>query len=308
MNIWDSVHRSLDKASKEAGRIARAQRLRSQIDKVTHQINAQEGTLLHQVMNLFMSGKMTQTELLPLCRELINLQQQLSQAQSELQMLQSQGPLPPQIGPAQGQQEMNTPPIPTTMVGDIAPTNYIPSSPVIPYQPFEATIPATPPPPPPPSVNLQTLHSQETIQSASPTADALTVSAQETIHMQEGTALQHAQAEIIIPATEAQQNEWILKQCCPKCNIETLPGHSFCQNCGTALLPQENSYQPTARASGSSPSYYTIQETAFLSPTPESNEPLHTDSPPPEDKGAATVYSVPPPPPNISPEEKDGGQ
>jgi hypothetical protein len=309
MNIWDSVHRSLDKASKEAGRIARAQRLRSQMEQVTRQISTQEGTLLHQVMNLFLSGQLTQTELLPLCHELISLQQQLSQAKSELQTLQSQGPLPPHLAPAiiPGQQEMHAPSVPTTpvtMAGEIAPAPG--------YQPFDATIPAIPPPPPPPGPDLQTLHSQETIMntlSAAPAVDAFTVSTQDTIRMQEGTdAIQPHGKEHITPIGRKQQLERINKQYCPHCTIETLPGHSFCQNCGTALLSQENSYLPTAQSSGSIPFYQANQETVFSSPTSENNEPLDASSPLSGDEGTATSRCNVPPPPNALPIEKDGGQ
>ncbi len=299
MNIWDSVHRSLDKASKEAGRIARWQRLRSQIEKVTRQISTQEDTLLRQVMNLFLSGQMTQTELLPLCRELSSLQQQLSQAQSELQILQNQGPLPPHAG---DQQDMNAPHIPAT-----PPTIAGVNAPVPGYQPYDATIPAIPPPPPPPGMNLQTLHAQETImntQLAPPAADASTINAQEPIFMPEGAAIQYVDGENITPIGEGEQHEWAHKLRCPKCNIETLPGHYYCQNCGTALILQENSYQPTARASA--PSYQTNQETIYA--PPENNKPHLADAPLSGEEGAATVYGVLPPPPHASAEEEAGGQ
>jgi len=298
MNIWDSVHRSLDKASKEAGRIARWQRLRSQIEKVTRQISTQEDALLRQVMNLFLAGQMTQAELLPLCRELINLQQQLSLAQSELQILQNQGPLPPHAG---GQQDINAPHIPTTPA-TIAGLNAAAPE----YQPFDATMPATPPPPPPPGMDLQTLHAQETIMStlpATPVADASTISSQETIFMQEGAAIQPTERENIRPTGEGQQ--WAYKQHCPKCNIETLPGHYYCQNCGTALILQENSYQPTTRTNASP--YQANQETVYA--PAENNESLRAASPLSGEEGAATIYGeLPPLPPHASSEEKDGGQ
>ena len=314
MNIWDSVHRSLDKASKEAGRIARMQRLRSQLDKVARQINTQEGALLHQVMDLFASGRLTQAELLPICHELMSLQQQLSQAQSELQTLQSQVQQTPQAG-----QDINAP---ATMAGEIAPTTYAPppSAPI--YQPFDATMPAILPPPPPPE--SQTLHSQETVMNTIPVGsagDAFTISAQETVRARD-EAYDAGRDEM--PASEGQREGSENRRRCPQCNTEALPGYYFCQNCGSALLPQDSNYQPTVRASGAF--YQPGQETILPSSRSEHDESYQAGSSLSSNKGDATVYdaynehsepnaySAPPPPPSNSgpavkdSELKDGGQ
>ncbi len=292
MNIWDSVHRGLDKASKEAGRIARMQRLRFQIDKAARQINTQEGTLLHQVMDLFMAGQLTQGELLPLCHEIMSLQQQLAQAQSELQVLQSQGPQPSQPG-----QEINAP---TTSSGEIAPTMYAPppsTSSTPPYQPFDASVPAIPPPPPPPGMDLQTLYSQEATMntfSGRNATDAPTISAQETMLMHEGGSGQQPGNEAARASVDKNQQSGIESgQRCPQCHAEVLPGYYFCQNCGSALLPQESYYPPTIRASGSESFYQSGQERSDLPSSRQENE--------------APPYSAPPPPPNTASETKDGG-
>src|SRR5438876_6477165 len=89
MPLWDSVQRSLEKASQEAARIAKTQRLRSIIDGLTRQINTQNNSILNKTLDLFIAGQLTQSELLPLCQELANLQQQLNQAQTELKQLQA---------------------------------------------------------------------------------------------------------------------------------------------------------------------------------------------------------------------------
>jgi hypothetical protein len=287
MNIWDSVHKGLDKASKEAGRIARMQRLRFQLDKVARQLHTQESTLLHQVMDLFMAGQLTQGELLPLCHELMSLQQQLVQAQSELQMLQSQGPQPPQSGQA-GLQELNAP---ATPGGEIAPTMYAPPP------PFDATVPAVPPPPP--GMDLQTPHSQETVMntvSAANAMDASTISSQETMFMHQGEFSQRPGDEAAGASIEkGQQSGGESRQHCPQCHVEVLPGYYFCQNCGSALLPAEGYYPPTLRASGSESFYQSGQETVF-SPSPEETE------------REATPNCVPPPPSSTTGSEtKDGG-
>src|ERR1700676_408792 len=90
MPLWDSVQRSLEKASQEAARIARTQRLRSIIDALSRQINTQNNAIVNKAMDLFVSGQLTQSELLPICQEMMNLHQQLNQAQIELKQLQVQ--------------------------------------------------------------------------------------------------------------------------------------------------------------------------------------------------------------------------
>jgi hypothetical protein len=92
MPLWDSVHRGLEKASQEAARIARAQRLRSTSDGVERQIRAQHEMLLQKTMELFARGQLTQPELSVICQELLQLQQQLGQIQAELKQLQANAP------------------------------------------------------------------------------------------------------------------------------------------------------------------------------------------------------------------------
>lgn len=133
MNIWDSVQRGLEKATQEATRRARTQRLRSTIDTLTQQIHTQEDELLIRIMEIFTAGNLTQSELLPLCQALINLQQQLEQAQHELSMVQSQ--------PSQ--------PATTIPVTPTQPSGYTPPVPPSSYGAYDPTMPAPPPPPPP---------------------------------------------------------------------------------------------------------------------------------------------------------------
>ncbi|MBA2392874.1 MAG: hypothetical protein H0V70_09035 [Ktedonobacteraceae bacterium] len=132
MNIWDSVQRGLEKATQEATRRAKTLRLRSTIDTLTQQLHTQEDNLLVKTMQIFAAGQLTQSELLPLCQELVQLQQQLEQAQHELNLVQSQ----PQ-GQTQGSGTPPTLPAYTTPPSD--------------YQPYDQTTP-TPTPPPPPGV------------------------------------------------------------------------------------------------------------------------------------------------------------
>ncbi len=124
MNIWDSVQRGLEKATHEAGRIAKGQRLRATIESLSKQIETQQSAILRTAMDLFNNGQLTQNELLVLCQALHNSQQQLTQAQSELKLIQNQSN-------------------PGTQVAQTA--AYTQSS----HQPYDNTLPALVPPPPP---------------------------------------------------------------------------------------------------------------------------------------------------------------
>ena len=84
MPLWDSVQRSLEKASQEAARMAKTQRLRYTIDGLSRQISTQSNNIVNKTMDLFTAGELTQSELLPLCQEITNLQQQLNQAQNSI--------------------------------------------------------------------------------------------------------------------------------------------------------------------------------------------------------------------------------
>ena len=122
MNIWDSVQRGLEKATHEAARIAKGQRLRATIESLSKQMETQQGAILGTAMDLFKNGQLTQNELLVLCQALHNSQQQFTQAQSELKLIQSNSGI--QVA---------------------QPTAYTQSS----HQPYDNTLPALVPPPPP---------------------------------------------------------------------------------------------------------------------------------------------------------------
>jgi hypothetical protein len=297
MNIWDSVHRGLDKASKEAGRIAKGQRLRSQIEKLSRQINTQEGTLLYQVMDLFTAGKLTQGELLPLCQELMTLHQQLSLAQNELQALQSQEAGPPQVSTGQAVQTANMPASPTDRT---VPVDYTPPAPI--YPTFDRTMPAVPPPPPPLGVEQQLFHAQETVLDSSPIDGTFPIiNSQQTI-LDESVPAQQARTadgkEISqhTPGALAAQNaaqDAKSAQYCPKCNTKTLPGYLFCHICGTALLKNASDYQETVRATSS---------------TNEQDKPTRAEIPPGEES-VPTIRNEPPlSQAHTPPLEKDRGQ
>src|SRR6266516_2253251 len=99
MPLCDSVQRGLEKATQEATRLARTQRLRSTIDGLTRQLNAQNIAICNKTMELFAAEQLTHSELLPLCQEMVNLQQQLNQAQNELKQVQAQASQAQTSGP-----------------------------------------------------------------------------------------------------------------------------------------------------------------------------------------------------------------
>ncbi len=217
MNIWDSVHRGLEKASHEAARIARVQRLRTTIDTLNRQVYTQQGTLLARTMEAFHEGRLIQSELLPLCQELATLQQQLEQAQNELKQPQNQGPMTasPSSAPTTPITAFVSDPLATTqpepmyqMYADQAPP------PPPPYQPYAT--PTIPVPPPPPSLEPVDLGSMET---------------------------QAIERETPPPAPG--------QRLCLQCGSTAPASQLYCQNCGALLENREAAHLPTVRASNS---------------------------------------------------------
>nr|HET6905001.1 zinc-ribbon domain-containing protein [Ktedonobacteraceae bacterium] len=228
MPLWDSVQRSLEKASQEAARIARTQRLRSTIDGLSRQINTQNNAIINKAMDLFVSGQLTQSELLPLCQEMMNLHQQLNQAQNELKQLQaqanqsqsSQAPLPPQSMPNPNQP---LPPV-TTEPGQVPYTTASTESgqhalyaPPPEYQSYMDSTTSNTVPPPPPGM------------------EPLTVSAIETMRINMGPSLSPAPSQTG-------------SRLCTVCHTEIQPNMSFCHNCGAPVQEGDSLHSPTMRA------------------------------------------------------------
>ena len=234
MPLWDSVHRGLEKASQEAGRIARTQRLRSTIDGLTRQANTQSTNLIEKALELFTSGQLMQSELLPICQELVSLRQQINDAQMELKQLQaSQPPAPATGSQVEGPvtypptMPMSIPYTPAESSGDLPPTVYAPPPPG--YQSYLASVGGDVTAPPPPGVGPLTISSMETVITGQDTAGS--------------------------PVTPA------VSQACPACGTEIQPGHAFCSNCGTPVQNSDAPYLPTVRASVAEPAYASDQGT-----------------------------------------------
>ena len=239
MNIWDSVHRGLEKASHEAARIAKAQKLRSQIDGLSRQLHTQETTLLTRTMELFAANQLTQSQLLPLCHEITSLQQQLEQAQNEIKLLQSQGPQQPaQIPPSQpnstGTYQLTSP----YSVGELPPTLYAPPPPSADYPP--AIEPTTPMPPPPPG------------------SEALTISEIETRLMG-------------VTPTPPPPPAIPISIRCVGCQSEITSGLAYCPNCGRPTQESTIAHLPTMRGGALEPFYPAGQETVRGEAVTDSN-------------------------------------
>ncbi len=207
MPLWDSVQRGLEKASQEASRIAKTQRLRSTIDTVSRQMNMQHSNLVNKTMELFTNGQLTQLELLPLCQELVYLKQQLDAAQTELKQIQATQP----SGPIPSVSSMPTPPEGSY---ELPPTVYAP--PPIDYETYLAGGEDLTPPPP-------------------PSAEPYTISAMSTVLMDAP------------PPPPTPYDISTDKRLCPACKAELQPEFAFCQNCGTNVQDLESQHLPTAR-------------------------------------------------------------
>ena len=153
MPLWDSVQRSLEKASLEAARIARTQRLRSTIDGLARQINSQQNNIFNKAMDMFVAGQLTSSELFPLCQEMMNLQQQLNQARNELQQLQAQAS---QAQPTSPQASGPNPQLPPGQSAPAAPLE---------YQTYLDSTSSVTVPPPPPGVESLTVSAMETVRA-----------------------------------------------------------------------------------------------------------------------------------------------
>lgn len=238
MNLWDSVHRGLEKASHEAARLARTQRLRANIDGLMRHINTQHSMLIGKTMELYANGQLTQSELLPICQTLTELQQQVQQAQNELKQLQvnlpqQQPPLPPGTVPQTGGT------MPYTAIGEPGTGPYPPPPD---YQSYVDAGPITAPPPPPGAEPLA-VGEMETMMAPPPPPPPMSM----------------PPVPPPVPAPAAMGVN--APRYCPVCQAELNPNHAFCHNCGTLLQNNFSSHMPTMRASAETPSAAEGQET-----------------------------------------------
>lgn len=183
-------------------------------------------------MDLFNAGQLTQSELLPFCQEITNLQQQLNQAQNELKQIQA---TQPQTTGPQAQSGTPNPYLtsgpggtasyPATDEG-LSETVYAPPPPE--YQSYLDSTQGVTVPPPPPGM------------------ESLTVSSIETIQMSAGVAP---------PPSPATQR-------CPVCQAELAPNNAFCHSCGAPVQDINSPHLPTVRGGSLEQSYPDGQATS----------------------------------------------
>ncbi len=273
MPLWDSVQRGLEKASQEAARIARTQRLRNTIDGLTRQANTQSNNLIDKALELFTAGQLIQSELLPICQELVSLRQQINDAQTELKQIQaSQPPAAATTGQVEG------------------PVTYPPTMPVsMPYTPAESSgdLPPTIYAPPPPGYQsyLESVGGGDVTAPPPPDIESLTISSMETVMMGKDTAGEPATPAVPQPTS----------QTCPACRTEIQPGHAFCPNCGTLVQNSDALHLPTMRASAAESIYAagqgTVRAGAAEAPYAGGDETVRAD----------TTFSG-----NVTPEQQTG--
>lgn len=90
MSFLESVQHGLEKASQEAARIAKIQHLHGVANDLAVKMNQESYDIINKVMELFQSGHLTQSELLPLCQQITTYQQQIAEVQAEIQKIQAE--------------------------------------------------------------------------------------------------------------------------------------------------------------------------------------------------------------------------
>jgi hypothetical protein len=138
MSFLESVQHGIEKASQEASRLAKIQHLHNVITDLSMKSTQQSYELAAQAMELFHSGKLTQSELTPLCQQIATYQQQIAEVQDEIKRLQAEAHQPHAEQPSMP--DTATPPPPGYPPYPTPPSSYPP-------YPYPASTAATPLPP-----------------------------------------------------------------------------------------------------------------------------------------------------------------
>jgi hypothetical protein len=144
MSILESVQHGLEKVSQEASYLAKIQHLHAVVNDLTFRCGLDHQALANKAMELYAAGHLTQNELLPLCQELANFQQQIEQVKAELKQLQENPPashVEQPTGP--GSLPSNYPGAPVPSTGYFA----YPGTPLPPSYASYAATPGAPVPP-----------------------------------------------------------------------------------------------------------------------------------------------------------------
>lgn len=153
MSFLESVQHGIEKASQEASRLAKIQHLHSVASDLLMRSNQESHDLIAKAMELFQSGKLTQSELLPICLQIATFQQHIAEVQAEIQKIQAEAQTQAHPAP-QAPTPPGYPPYPTQAGATPPPPGYPYAYPPYPGAPAP-TAPAAPPTtaPTPPASN-----------------------------------------------------------------------------------------------------------------------------------------------------------
>ncbi|MEO7019507.1 MAG: hypothetical protein ABI234_05095 [Ktedonobacteraceae bacterium] len=90
MSFLESVQHGIEKASQEAARLAKIQHLHGIVNDLSNKINQDSQDMLTKAMELFQGGHLTQSELLPICQQIVTYQQQIAEVHAEIQKIQEE--------------------------------------------------------------------------------------------------------------------------------------------------------------------------------------------------------------------------
>ncbi len=135
MSFLESVQHGIEKASQQAARFAKIQHLHQVINDLTFRSSKESQDLVTTVMGLFRDGKLTQSELLPICQQITTYQQQIAEVQEEIKKIQAEA--------QEHAQQQEAPP--SLAASAYPPYAGVPTPPPG-YPPYAAPAGSTPPP------------------------------------------------------------------------------------------------------------------------------------------------------------------
>lgn len=90
MSFLESVQHGIERASREAARLAKIEHLHSIAHDLTSKMNQESQNLLNKALELFQGGHLKQNELQPFCQEITTYQQQIAEVHAEIQKIQEE--------------------------------------------------------------------------------------------------------------------------------------------------------------------------------------------------------------------------
>lgn len=139
MSFLESVQHGIEKASQQAARFAKIQHLHQVINDLTFKSGKESQDLLQSVLALFQSGKLTQSELLPACQQILTYQQQIAEVREAIARIQAEAQ-------EHAQQQDAPPPMPPPPAAAYPPYPGVPTPPPPGYPLYAVPAGNMPPP------------------------------------------------------------------------------------------------------------------------------------------------------------------